>query len=105
MNKLLNTQCLVYGINSIVDEGATIELSEIQKLVETKEIINFMQKKFKGIELLSIRDDNKETIEIELHKHSNLFDSDYARKKFGITKNGYIMLSSALVSLMQDNIL
>lgn len=101
----MSTQCLVYEINSLVDKGEVIELNEIEKLVENKEILNFLQDKFGIIELYSIKDEYKEKIENALYEHSNYFESYTSRKKFHITNNGYLMLSSALVELIVQNIL
>ena len=82
---------IIFGLNSGIDQGQTIKLNELERLVEEGTIF--------GDEFMAFSSEEKEEITNELRNYSNLFEISTARRNYGITENGYLMLSSALVQL------
>ena len=89
---------IIFGLNSGIDQGQTIKLNELERLVEEGTILDHLETEF-GDEFMAFSSEEKEEITNELRNYSNLFEISTARRNYGITENGYLMLSSALVQL------
>lgn len=91
---------MIMAINSIVDSGATISLEQMEDLIERGDVIKFIKENFPYQSQLIVLDyDEEQKICKSLKEYINLFETSTARRKYAITNNAYLMLSSAIIEI------
>ncbi|KAF6565456.1 hypothetical protein G9G63_09880 [Paenibacillus sp. EKM202P] len=92
----------IYGLNTLIDNGENINKTDMLKLIESKDIISYINRTFKlkywdFTALIKYEDDLSDRL---MEYYPYLSNDSYS--KFGVENNGYIILNSIATGLLLD---
>lgn len=89
----------VFGINSIVDAGEKISIETATDWVENKIIINQLKDKYSSYWDWDVMEKYADDVCELMNNYIQYIESDSYRK-FGITNNGFIIISSVATQII-----
>ncbi|MDS0526193.1 hypothetical protein NNC19_10920 [Clostridium sp. SHJSY1] len=90
----------IFGLNAVVDSGEVISTSEVNKFVENKTLISWLDSNYKDYwDWTPFVDRYEEAIYNILNNYEIYLDEDSYRK-FGIKNNGFLILSSVITQYL-----
>lgn len=101
--KLYELTTLILWINVLIDENKKLDIDKTIKLIENKEIIEYIKKNYRSIDLSLFKSQEiskiNELIYLEFEGYG---DKGRINKKLGVTKNGLALIVSLITSYIQN---
>ena len=101
--ELYKLTTLILWLNILIDENKKLDIDKTIKLIENKEIVKYIKKNYKSIDLSLFKSSEISQIdEIIYLEFEGYGDKGRIRKKLGITKDGLTLIISLIISYIQN---